>query len=89
MSLGLQPLSLIFIIYTHNMTHITINSQSLITINPLKPKNCLPTSGKLHKIPHVTYSLEPICGSVAVIGDLTKPFSIKFKIRDKRKSTQL
>lgn len=71
------------------MTHITINSQSLITINPLKPKNCLPTSGKLHKIPHVTYSLEPICGSVAVIGDLTKPFSIKFKIRDKKKHSTL
>lgn len=25
-------------------------------------------------MPHVTYNLEPICGSVAVIGDLTKPF---------------
>lgn len=32
-----------------------------------------PTSGKLHKMPQVTYNLEPICGSVAVIGDLTNP----------------
>lgn len=31
------------------------------------------TSGKLHKMPQVTYNLEPICGNVAVTGDLTRP----------------
>jgi hypothetical protein len=31
------------------------------------------TSGKLHKIPHVRNNLDPICGRVAEIGDLTKP----------------
>ena len=35
------------------------------------------TSGKLHKIPQATYNLEPICGSVAETGDLTKPFEGK------------
>ncbi len=30
-------------------------------------------SGKLYKMTHVRYSLEPIWGSVAVIGDLTNP----------------
>lgn len=40
----------------------------------VKQYNAILTSGKLYKIPHVTYNLEPICGNVAVIGDLTKPF---------------
>lgn len=31
------------------------------------------TSGKLYRIPHTTYNLELIWGSVADIGDLTKP----------------
>lgn len=39
------------------------------------------TSGKLHKIPHVRYSLEPICGSVAETGDLTKPFQNQTELK--------
>lgn len=40
------------------------------------------TSGKLHKIPQVTYKREPICGSVAETGDLTKPLRGKKKKRN-------
>lgn len=34
---------------------------------------CDCVSGKLHKMPHVRNNLDPICGRVAVTGDLTNP----------------
>lgn len=56
-------------------------------------QNSHPTSGKLHKIPQVTYNLELICGSVAVIGDLTRPISMKInknkKTPQKKKRNEL
>ncbi|MQL73850.1 hypothetical protein Taro_006212 [Colocasia esculenta] len=47
------------------------------TTSPPSGQGNFHTSGKLHKIPQVTYSLDPICGNVADTGDLTRPSPAK------------